>query len=245
MDSAEARSVISEEGRRLLAITRSDPLRAVPTYPGWTLADLVAHTGSVHRWVAAIVESDTSERRPRQPHAERAVEPLLEWFSAGLDQLLTVLASVDPDMPVWTLLGEGTASFWARRMAHETAVHRWDAEFAVGRATPFASLFAQSGIAETLQIHVVRPLRGKPIGDGRGLLLACTDAPGAWTVRGTPDGITVETGRGTAAATVCGPASAVWLYLMGRPADGLQRSGESAVIEGFERALEGTGRPTY
>ena len=34
---------------------------------------------------------------------------------------------------MWTHLGPGPARYWARRMAHETAVHRADGQIALGQ----------------------------------------------------------------------------------------------------------------
>ena len=53
--------------------------------------------------------------------------------------------------PVWTFTGSRPASFWARRMAHETAVHRADAEITVGRQPEIDADIAVDGIDEWLE----------------------------------------------------------------------------------------------
>jgi hypothetical protein len=42
------------------------------------------------------------------------------------------------------------AAFWFRRMAHETAVHRWDAQLAVRLPEPLESKLAADTVAEAL-----------------------------------------------------------------------------------------------
>jgi uncharacterized protein (TIGR03083 family) len=64
--------------------------------------------------------------------------------------------------PVWAFGEMRPASFWARRMAHETAVHRADAEIAVGRTPDLAPELAADAIDERLgmlsgAIDVPRP----------------------------------------------------------------------------------------
>lgn len=245
MDSGDALAAIGAEGARLLEVASSDPARGVPTYPGWTLGDLLAHTGSVHRWVTELVRTAARERIHREAYGERAAASLVAWYRAGLEQLVDALTRADPAAPVWTLTGPGEVRFWQSRMSHETAVHRWDAELAFGTPTPFAPWLGASGIPETLEIHVARPLRDHAVGDGRSLVLACTDVQGAWTVCCNPDGVAVEPGRRPAAAQVAGSASDVWLFVMGRPSAGLRRTGDGDVVEALERAIRSVPAPSY
>ena len=53
------------------------------------------------------------------------------------------LRTADPAVRCWTFLpAPSPLAFWARRQAHETAIHRADAQLAAGPVTPFAADFA-------------------------------------------------------------------------------------------------------
>ena len=87
MTSQECIAALRREGGALAHAARQDPTRPVPYYPGWSVAELVAHTGAVHRWVLGIVRSRATERMPREPHEERDPVRLLAWFEEGLAAL--------------------------------------------------------------------------------------------------------------------------------------------------------------
>src|SRR5438128_1511974 len=108
----------------------------IPTCPEWQMRDLVLHMGDVHRWARAHVAERRAE--PIRKAAEVAGplpedHGLLEWFCQGLDRLVRTLESADRDVECWTFLpAPSPVAFWARRQAHETAIHRADAESATG-----------------------------------------------------------------------------------------------------------------
>ena len=71
--------------------------------------------------------------------------------------LVAELSSVSPDTPVWTFSSSNrTASFWQRRRAQETAVHRYDAETAAGTPTPIDADLAVDGIDEFFTVFLPR-----------------------------------------------------------------------------------------
>ena len=56
----------------------------VPTCPDWTVRDLVAHQGMVHRWAAALVRGERRRRRRTRVEAAGRAEPdPLEWLRDG------------------------------------------------------------------------------------------------------------------------------------------------------------------
>ena len=108
-------------------------------------------------------------------------------------------------------------------MAHDTAIHRWDAQSAFGDPGPIECRLAATGIGESLAIHVVRPVRGTAVGGhGESVALRCDDAPDRWLVVLLPDEVRVEEGEASATASVAGTASDVWLFVTGRPALGIR-----------------------
>lgn len=112
----------------------------------------------------------------------------------------------------------GPASFWARRMAHETAVHRIDAELTSGRDVGLAADFAADAIGEWLS------LLGKndadALGDGEVLHIHATDegldGAGEWLVRRNSAGLNVASGHGKGDVALRGPAAALLLVLLRR-----------------------------
>jgi uncharacterized protein (TIGR03083 family) len=130
----------------------STPVR---TCPGWNLAELITHTGGLHRWVAAMVR-DLSERRydpdgmdmglPADPSGYPA------WLGEGADLLSEALLSQDPQAPVWSWGADRRVRFWSRRQLHETVVHRVDAELALGVPILIDEDVAADGVEEFLDV---------------------------------------------------------------------------------------------
>ncbi len=131
----------------------ADLTRQVPTCPDWTLRQLATHVGRAHRWAAEIVGTRSAEFIPfRQvPDGRIPDDPALHapWLRAGAARVVGAVREAGGDQ-VWTFDGLRPASFWARRMAHETAVHRADAEITVGREPEFEPDLAADAIDEWL-----------------------------------------------------------------------------------------------
>src|SRR3954468_16836246 len=121
------------------AADTAGPDAAIPTCPEWCMRDLVRHQGEVHRWATVIVRDELSN-----PEVERPPSPgddaLVPWFRQGCEALVDVLERADPSVECFAFLpAPSPLAFWARRQAHETGIHRVDAEGAVGTITPFAT----------------------------------------------------------------------------------------------------------
>ena len=111
------------------AAALTDP---VPTCPGWTVRELLLHTGGVHRWATTIVGERRQEPVPLRP-PETVPDPAT-WFATGHAALLRTLEAAGP-LVCWTFQpAADPLLFWARRQAHETTIHRVDAELAAGLA---------------------------------------------------------------------------------------------------------------
>lgn len=107
---------------------------------------------------------------------------------------------------------------WARRQAHETAVHRFDAENAVGTASGFDPIFAADGIDELVAGFAPR---GKkfPVATTRTMVVQTSDTDDSWHLTIGPDGITTVSGDGPADVTLTGEASDLYLVLWNRVTD--------------------------
>jgi uncharacterized protein (TIGR03083 family) len=160
MERDHAICVLEREARRILVLagsgTGGDLLaRSVPSCPDWTFGEVVKHLGNVYNWAGTVVEGRLSQppRRdalPRRP--EHMSSP--EWMSDRLDRLVVALSKVPEDADVWTFSSKDpTAAFWWRRQAHETLIHRVDAEAASKVAvTPVEPPLAADNIDELFEL---------------------------------------------------------------------------------------------
>jgi uncharacterized protein (TIGR03083 family) len=224
----------------------ADLTRQVPTCPEWTLRQLATHVGRAHRWAAEIVSTRSAEFIPfRQvPDGRIPDDPALHapWLRAGAERLIQAVREAGSD-PVWTFGGLRPASFWARRMAHETAVHRADAEIAVGRQPELEPDIAADGIDEWLGSMsgvVAEDQRADALPDGAVLHVHATDegldGAGEWLVRREGSAVTVQPGHGKGDVAVRGPASRLLLTLVRRvPPDDpqVQVLGDPALLTGW------------
>jgi uncharacterized protein (TIGR03083 family) len=210
---------LESDGVRL-ADAATDLAAAVPPCPQWTVRDLVTHLGGVHRWAASIVR-DRLDHDPA-PREEDLATPgdrdAVDWFRDGHKALLSALRAADPDLRCYTFFAAPSPlAFWARRQAHETAIHRADAESAGGAITPFPSDFAADGIAELLLGFAARRRSFSRVDRPRTLALRPSDSED-WTVTLASDGVHSAPGAGPAEASVSGTSSDLYLWVWNRPA---------------------------
>lgn len=211
--------------------------RDVPTCPGWTVERLVGHVGRVHRWTAGWVRSGAAPEVERAP----AGPAVLDWTRQGTAELVDALESLDADAPVDTWAGMQPAVFWPRRMAIETAVHRYDRQLATGDPSPIATDLAVDGVDE--MFAVVLPQRdtsGLP--DAGTIHLHATDPDlgeaGEWLVTLGDEGLTVEHAHAKGDVAVRGPASDLFLLLWNRvDASGLQVFGDAGLLDRWRAAV--------
>lgn len=235
METAEFVQTLEQDGLLLAAAAEEAGTDAkVPTCPEWQVKDLVRHTGAVHRWAASFVAEQIISPRPFGGLPDLDGSELLAWFRAGHRHLVDTLAAARPDVQCWHFLpAPSPLAFWARRQAHETAVHRFDAEAARG-GTPdeIARDFAADGIDELLRGFHARSRSRVRSEVPRVLRVRATDVDGAvWTVRLTQEPPATERNdAGDADCELAGPAARLYLSLWNRlPFPSL--TGDAAVAE--------------
>jgi uncharacterized protein (TIGR03083 family) len=194
---------------------------AVPTCPGWTTGELVRHTGTVHRWAARIVGERLPGPVPEDPMPEQPTgTALLPWFVDGHGDLVRTLRAAGRDTDCWAFLPAASpVDFWTRRQAHETAVHRVDAEAARGGGiSPLDPDFAADGIDELLAGFHARSRSRVRAEQPRTLRVRPSDTDAAWTVRIRADAppSTERSADGPADCELAGPAQTLYLVLWNR-----------------------------
>jgi len=202
----------------------------VPWVPEWSAADLVGHLGTVHRWATTIVRAghagppgpDSRQSPPEDAAPHFAA--LLDWYGIGLVELVAALRTTPPEAPAWHMspAAEKIAASWARRQAHELAVHRMDLEAAAGvEHAPLDPELAEDGVDELLTIVVPRWAHTEPLLSAEATTaVTATDTGRTWSIAVRRGQVTVTSEpSGEENVRVAGPATQLLLHLWGRPAD--------------------------
>ena len=234
MNIAEHINHLAREGELMAAAAEAAGTdAAVPTCPGWQVGDLLRHTGMVHRWAAAHVVHGYREHHRDGGTPDLEGPELIDWFRAGHAAIVAALRAAPKDLECWTFLpAPSPLAFWARRQAHETAVHRMDAESTSGRQlSHFTAEFAIDGIDELLTGMHNRPKSPVRSAAPGALRIRTTDgSPDAvWTVHLSPDAAprTVRDDEGPADTELSGPAELLYATLWNRlPTEAVELSGD-------------------
>ncbi|MFH8838006.1 maleylpyruvate isomerase family mycothiol-dependent enzyme [Streptomyces sp. NPDC017868] len=206
----------------------------VPTCPGWRVRDLVRHIAMVHRWAAAYVSEALTEYVPADGETTLDGEELLAHYREGHALLVAALREAPESLECWSFFpAPSPLAFWARRQAHETAVHRADAESALAAGPgPLDPAFAADGIDELLVRFHARDRSRVRTPEPRTLRVRTTDTGDVWTVRltATEPPRTERGGQGAdgpADTELSGPADQLYLALWNRlPLDAVTVTGD-------------------
>jgi len=237
LEPAEFIEHIRIDGPAVLAAGKRAPSTPVPSCPGWTAETVVGHLGGAYWWVEGMVRDRVTEMGEfaEKPEVWGAV---CAWYEKGLSSLVRALAGVGPDELVWnwSAMGPAPARFWHRRMAHETAIHRWDIEHAMGIDNAIYTTLAADGIDEYVGI-VPFWVALTPQPELRGTLgLEATDVGVSYTMSLAPDHIESRAGLDDPDAVVRAGASDLLLWLVGRLdaiSEGIDVEGDSSVTEAW------------
>jgi uncharacterized protein (TIGR03083 family) len=221
---------VRQDGQRLAVAATGSLTDEVPSCPGWTVSDLVSHVAEVYEHKIACTELGRSpDPWPPEWPAER--DPL-EWLGDAHKRLLAMFEASGPATPSATWWPpDQTVGFWARRMAQETAVHRIDAELAIGKPTPVDADLAVDGVDEILVIMLAGDWSDEPDDAATGQRVAISTGGRTWHVTLERESVGVAEDGGDADATLEGDPSDVLLWLWGRSPD------ERVVCSGDEDAI--------
>ena len=226
MEIAEHLDALRRQGERLADAAERAGLDApVPPCPPWLVKDLLRHTGYIHRWAARHIAERPGQVLDGPPEEEILAggaddAELLAWFRAGHAALVQTLAAADPALECATFMAAPSPlAFWARRQAHETAIHRADAESVGGTTPDYEPAFAADGIDELIMGFGRRRKYAPAAGpaDGGRLRVLAADTADAWLVEAREGRLQPRRDTaGEAECTLSGPASGVYLYLWNR-----------------------------
>lgn len=178
MDQARYLQAFENDAAALAVAARMGLEAAVPSCPGWIVANILIHLGTVYRgWVAVIAAH--GDKWPldirRQvlkrtfptlidlfEHGEKGItawaipDGLIEWFEEGAAEMTDSLRGTDLDEVFWRPAGwppslTPTVRLFQRAANIETAVHRWDAQLAHQCTSPIDRLVATLGIEQVLR----------------------------------------------------------------------------------------------
>ncbi|MFI8521970.1 maleylpyruvate isomerase family mycothiol-dependent enzyme [Streptomyces sp. NPDC085481] len=203
----------------LVAAAAAGPDAEVVTCPGWRVRDLLRHTTMVHRWATAFVAEGLTSYRPDGGETGLDGDALLAYVREGHARLVGALREAPAGLECWTFLpAPSPLAFWARRQAHETTVHRADAESALaagpGSVDP---VLAADGIDELLRAFHGRDRSRVRTPEPRTLRVRATDTGDVWTVRLSRDAPRTETtADGPADCELAGSAGRLYLTLWNR-----------------------------
>jgi uncharacterized protein (TIGR03083 family) len=216
---------IRADGETLLADVGAAPDAAVPSCPGWDNLTLARHVGRIWHYVSRQARSI----EPLDPSGAPADgEDPLVWAADGLAALLVTLTETVPEADAWNWARNelNTAAFWFRRMAQETAMHRWDTGSRAGDPVPIAGWLAADGIEEVMTMWLPRR-RGESKKDpGENIVgtahLHASDPsdgqPSEWFVELGPQGkVTCRHAHEKGDAVLRGTSSDILLRLWQRP----------------------------
>ncbi len=241
-DTGLSRSEYEHDVRSDLATVRivagRDPDASVPTCPDWSVAHLVLHLGAVYAHKAAGVRLGREPAEGEWSIGPQGQQELLAWLDEQAETMYESVYSGSPETAAHTWWApDQTLGFWQRRMAHETAVHRVDAQLAVGAAAPIREPLAIDGCDEVLEWLGFSWRR--PQDEATGQVIRLAAGGHAWLVRlATPTTVEVRGGSGVDAAadaTVTGDPQELLMWLWGRPTTSVVVQGDPVAV-GLMRA---------
>jgi uncharacterized protein (TIGR03083 family) len=237
MSYPELLTAVRGDGEAILAAAGQGLDVAVPTCGDWRMPDLLLHLGAIYHRIATIVGERATSPIPLESPAD-GVDPV-GYLSTGLDELVQALSEADADTPAWNWSPEPqVAFFWARRMAHESAVHRYDAQRAHDVAQPIDADLAHDGLDELVDVILPRVVErdGPTLPDATFCFLAGESA--SWSVRLGADGVQRLDAANAPDVTVRGTTSALLLAAYSRvPWTSLEVEGDAALLDEWSQRL--------
>jgi uncharacterized protein (TIGR03083 family) len=235
MDAATHIEHLRADSAALLAAQRAEPTARAWAGTGWTRSDLLGHVANVYGWVRAQLRLGPSDRvRLSTLEPAPSGDALPAYFEATAEELIDLLIAMDLDAEWPTWAGPQPGTFFPRRMALESAVHRWD-----GAGGNIDAALAVDGVDELLELFVPR-LPAERFEDAAGTIhLHATDIEGEWLVRVGPAGISFERGHAKGDVALRGAAQELYLWTWNRAPvdDRFEVFGDTTLLDFWRRSV--------
>lgn len=166
----------------------------VPSCPGWNVSQLCRHVDGGLRWANEIVAARAAEPPPQDALRDLSeatdddAAEIAEVLREAAAALSATLHGAGPAAQMWCPVPGGGTAFYARRFAHETAIHRADAALAMGIPFELDDDVACDGVEEWLELgsmpfHFdVHPWMRELLGPARLIGLRATDTGDRWVL---------------------------------------------------------------
>jgi uncharacterized protein (TIGR03083 family) len=236
---SELVTAVRREGEGILAAAGMDLDAAVPTCGDWDLSALVQHVSRIYANVARILSTRATEAPASRPEVPDG-EPVAV-LSHLLDELVAALSDCDADTPVWTWPDDApnVALFWARRMAHESSVHRYDAQASHGVVQPIDAELAGDGLDELVDIIAPRVYGRDDVSGPTGSVALQSSDDGAWCIELEPSAVRRLDVLSAPDVTVRGTSSALLLASYRRiPWTSLEVTGDADLLTRWTTAMK-------
>lgn len=161
---------------------------AVPDCPQWNVGELVLHLGRIHHFFAEMVRSGRDRPFPLSEIAAPTESDLIAWAQQGKDSFVIEVTTHASTDFAWSWTQDKTVAWVLRRLLHESLVHRWDLENAVGNKMPTDAAVASDCIDEFLVSFVAGRKSDNHLPAGS-VHLHCTDTEGEWLLKFSDQGI--------------------------------------------------------
>lgn len=237
--------LIDADTERLLEVARRGLDAEVPCCPGWTVGDVVTHLAEVYEHKVRVM-ADNAWPDPWPPGEPVDGSPV-DRLADAKAHLFAEFAEHEISEATTTFSAEDrTISFWARRMALEVAIHRFDVELAHDVPTPTPADLALDGIDEALRIFLAGPWWETRVTTAHPVdaVVAVEASDRRWLCAADATSVIVTDDLvGAASATLSGDPTAVFRWLWGRAGDeAIDLAGSSTVVTEFRgRLVECTG----
>jgi len=234
--AADYRRWLLDDAARLRAAAALSPQATVATCPSWTARDVVDHVGEVYAHKVAVLRLGRAPVEGEWPWAPDD-DSVFAWYDERLAELVHELDARDVAGAAWTFIAaDQTVGFWWRRMAHESAIHRVDAELAVGlEPAAHDELQAVDGVDELLGFAGDASVLDQPTsssGASGTVLVTAGDSRLLVTMSDAEQSLAPAGEAVVADASIEGAASDVYRWLWNRPAVGsITQDGDSAVLQ--------------
>jgi uncharacterized protein (TIGR03083 family) len=235
---SELVSAVRREGEGLLTAASLGIDVPVPTCGDWTLEDLVRHVWQVWANVTLYVSTRATERPEKLPELPDG-DPI-ELLRDQLNELVVALSECDWDTPVWTWVFDqpDAALFWARRMAHESSVHRYDAQAAHGVTQPIDAELAADGIDELIDVISPRVYSRDDLDGPTGTVIFEPSDADSWSLELLATWIKRIDPPRDPDVRVRGTSNAILLACYGRiPWTALDTTGDTALLERWSATM--------